>query len=126
MVKPINECLPADEELRRSEDRLRLIVNTIPAMAWTVRSDGVVDFVNQRWLDYAGLSLEEELEQPTRVIHPADVSEVMEHWLADMAAGRPFECEMRLRRGAAARRARKHRQVVWNEYRNRGPQAGGR
>jgi len=39
-------------------------------MAWTVRPDGAVDFVNKRWLDYAGLSLEEEIEQPTRVIHP--------------------------------------------------------
>ena len=67
-------------------------------MAWTVRPDGTVDFVNQRWLDYTGLSLEEEVEEPTRAVHPEDLPRVMEKWLANMAAGEPSEDEMRLRR----------------------------
>src|ERR1700680_4976511 len=73
--------------LRQSEGSLRLIINTIPTMAWTVRPDGVVDFVNQRWLDYAGLSLPEEIEDPTRTVHPEDLPRVMKKWLTDMAAG---------------------------------------
>jgi len=52
----------------------------------------------RRWLHYTGLSLEEELEHPTRPVHPGDLSGVMEQWRADMAAGEPFEYEMRLRR----------------------------
>jgi len=86
------------EDLKRAEDRVRLIINTIPTMAWTVRPDGTVDFVNQRWLDYTGLSLEEEVEEPTRAVHPEDLPRVMEKWLANMAAGEPSEDEMRLRR----------------------------
>ena len=86
------------EDLKRAEDRVRLIINTIPTMAWTVRPDGVVDFVNQRWLDYSGLSLAEEIEDPTRTVHPEDLPRVMKKWLTDMAAGEPSEDEMRLRR----------------------------
>jgi PAS domain S-box-containing protein len=86
------------EDLKRAEDRVRLIINTIPTMAWTVRPDGVVDFVNQRWLDYAGLSLAEEIEDPTHTVHPEDLPRVMKKWLKDMAAGEPSEDEMRLRR----------------------------
>ena len=86
------------EDLKRAEDHVRLIIDTIPTMAWTVRPDGAVDFVNQRWLDYMGISLEEELRDPTRVIHPEDLPRVMEKWLANMAAGEPSEDEMRLRR----------------------------
>ncbi len=86
------------EDLKRAEDRVRLVINTIPTMAWTVRPDGVVDFVNQRWLDYAGLSLEKEIEDPTHAVHPEDLPRIMKKWLADMAAGEPFEDEMRLRR----------------------------
>jgi PAS domain S-box-containing protein len=86
------------EDLKRAEDRIRLVINTIPVMAWTVRRDGVVDFVNQRWLDYTGLSLEEEIEDPTRAVHPEDLPRIMKKWLADMAAGEPSEDEMRLRR----------------------------
>ena len=84
------------DDLKRAEDRARLIINTIPLMAWTVRPDGVVDFLNQRWLDYAGRSLAEHIEDPTRVIHPDDLPRVMKRWLANMAAGEPFEDEMRL------------------------------
>src|SRR4029077_1521732 len=87
----------AKEVLRRSEEHLRLIINTIPTMAWTVRPDGAVDFINQRWLDYTGLSFEEQIEEPNRAVHPDDLRRVMEKWLADMAAGEPSEDEIRLR-----------------------------
>src|SRR6202163_4233039 len=64
------------EDLKRAEDRVRLIINTIPTMAWTLRPDGTVDFVNQRWLDYTGLTLEQEVEEPTRPVHPEDLPRV--------------------------------------------------
>jgi PAS domain S-box-containing protein len=86
------------EDLKRSEDRIRLFINTIPTMAWSLRPDGILDFVNQRSLDYTGLTLEEQIENPTRAIHPEDLPRVMEKWLADMAAGEPSEDEMRLQR----------------------------
>jgi signal transduction histidine kinase len=41
--------------------------------------------------------LEEQIEQPTRQIHPEDLPRVMEKWLVDMASGQPSEDEMRLR-----------------------------
>ena len=55
---------------RQKEDHLRLVIDTIPAMAWSVRPDGVVDFLNQRWLDYTGLTLEQYVKEPTDPIHP--------------------------------------------------------
>src|SRR5712692_6994972 len=86
------------EDLKRAEDRIRLIINTIPTMAWSIQPDGVVDFINQRSLDYMGLTLEEQIEEPTRSVHPEDLPRVMGKWLADMAAGEPSEDEMRLQR----------------------------
>jgi PAS domain S-box-containing protein len=86
------------EDLKRAEDRVRLIVNTIPMMAWTVQPDGVVDFVNQRWLDYAGLSLAEEIADPTRVVHPEDLPRTLKKWRVAMATGEAYEDELRMRR----------------------------
>jgi PAS domain S-box-containing protein len=86
------------EDLKRAEDRFRLVINAIPTMAWTLRPDGVVDFVNQRWLDYTGLTLQEEIDDPTDVVHPEDVPKVIQKWLAHKAVGEAFEDEMRLRR----------------------------
>jgi len=88
----------AEDDLRRSDDHLRLVIDTIPTMAWSVLPDGAVDFVNQRWMEYTGLSLEEALEEPTRTVHPEDLPRVMKEWFVSMAAGEPYEDEMRLRR----------------------------
>ena len=94
----ITERKLASEAVKQAEDRVRLIIDTIPTMAWSLRPDGVVDFLNQRWLDYAGLSLEQFVKDPARPIHPEDIPKVMEKWRANMAIGEQYEDEMRLRR----------------------------
>src|SRR5258708_17852243 len=68
----------AYNEAKKSEARLRKILDTIPTLAWCNLSDGSNDFVNQRWSDYAGLSQDEV--QPvggTVGIHP----EYLPKWL---------------------------------------------
>jgi len=97
-VQDITERRQTEDALRRSEDELRLAIDTIPVMAWTVRPDGVVDFLNRRWMDYCGLSVNEHIADPTTPIHPLDVARVLEKWRAQMAAGEGYDDEMRLRR----------------------------
>jgi PAS domain S-box-containing protein len=94
----VGEPRRGEEALHKSEDVLRMVIDTIPAMAWSVLPDGVVDFLNQRWMDYAGLSLEAYVKDPMQVLHSEDIPRVLEKWLVDMAAGQPYEDEMRLRR----------------------------
>jgi len=43
------------------EQDIRLVVDTIPTLAWSAGPDGSADFVNQRWLDYTGLSAKQAL-----------------------------------------------------------------
>ena len=84
---------------RRSEDRLRLVIDTAPAMLHSARPDGYVDFFNKRWLEYVGVSLEEISGwRWTNVIHPEDVEDVVGKWRSSVATGKPFEAEARLRR----------------------------
>src|SRR5260221_14284369 len=83
---------------RQKEDQPRLVIDTIPTMAWSVLPDGAVDFVNQRWLEYTGLSFEKALEEADHTVHPEDLPSVMEKWLVDMPAGKPSAYEMRFRR----------------------------
>jgi PAS domain S-box-containing protein len=84
--------------VKQAEDRVRLIIDTIPIMAWSVRTDGTVDFLNQRWLDYTGLSLEEYVKEPTGPIHPDETPIALDRWVANMATGEAYEMELRLRR----------------------------
>jgi PAS domain S-box-containing protein len=83
---------------RQKEDHLRLVIDTIPTMVWSVLPDGALDFVNQRWLEYTGLSFGKALKEADHIVHPEDLPGVMEKWLVDMPAGEPYEGEMRLRR----------------------------
>jgi len=98
MARVAIEAERAGDALRHSEDRLRLVIDTIPTMVWSLLPDGAVDFVNQRWLEYTGLSLEEALADSMRTVHPEDAPRVMEKWRTDMAVGEQCEYELRLRR----------------------------
>ena len=101
--KEIAEREQAQEALRRSEDRLRLVVDTLPALVWSKLPGGSADFLNQRFREYTGLSLEEGLGWGwMNAFHPEDRAE--EEWRTAFAAGEPFEREARLRRADGAYR----------------------
>ena len=86
-------------EIKKSEDQLRIIIDTIPTLAWCTLPDGSAEFINQRWLDYMGLSAEEARDWGWRVaIHDEDSTELVETWRAAVATGEPFEAEARVRR----------------------------
>ncbi len=89
----------AEDAVRRSEERLRLVIDTTPAMLHSARPDGYVDYFNKRWLEYVGVSLEDISGWGwTNVIHPGDVERVVGKWRSSVATGQPFEAEARLRR----------------------------
>jgi PAS domain S-box-containing protein len=79
-------------------DALRAVMDNVPAMAWSVLPNGAVDFLNRRWWDSVGVSLQQYREAPTRVIHCDDTPRAVEKWLVAIASGEPYEDEMRLRR----------------------------
>jgi PAS domain S-box-containing protein len=82
-----------------SEDRYRTMIDAIPTMAWSALPDGSVEFANQRWHDYTGLSPEEARGWGWMVaIHADDVETMMSKWQALLASGQPGEIEGRLRR----------------------------
>jgi PAS domain S-box-containing protein len=85
---------------RRSEDRLRLVVDTTPAMLYSARPDGYLDFFNKRWLDYLGLSLDDICGwRWTAAVHPDDLDDLVHRWRSALASGEPYETEARVRRG---------------------------
>ena len=56
------ELQRAFDEIKRSEDRLRLVIDTIPTLVWRSGSDGTPEFFSQPSLDYTGLSLDQSLD----------------------------------------------------------------
>jgi len=85
------------EQARQAQDA-RLVVDTIPALAWSARADGSADFFNQRWLDYTGLSAEQARDWGWAVaVHPDDLNVLVDYWRSILVSGEPGEVEGRLR-----------------------------
>ncbi|WP_207483474.1 PAS domain-containing protein [Arenibaculum pallidiluteum] len=95
----IEEQRQVQEALGRSERQLRLLVDTIPALAWSTTSDGEVSYASRRMLDYLGLSGEEPFPMPVDAMHPDDVPAFRRAWAAAAEAGSPLAFTCRLRRG---------------------------
>ena len=86
-------------EQARRKQHVRLVVDTLPTLAWTARSDGSADFFNQRWLDYTGLSAEQARDWGwTVALHSDDRNGLVDYWRSVLASGEPGEIETRLRR----------------------------
>jgi PAS domain S-box-containing protein len=112
LKREIAERQRAEDALRGSEDRLRLVIDTVPALIHTGLPDGQLDFFNQRWLDFVGLSLEDLSGWKwTAAIHPEDVAAMVERWRAALATGEPYEHEARVRRADGEYRWMVHREV---------------
>src|SRR6202047_4462434 len=74
-------------------------VDAVPTLAWAARPDGSAEFLNRRWLDYAGLSMEEASGWGwTVALHPEDRDRLMDYWRHLLASGEAGEIEARLRR----------------------------
>src|SRR5215467_14372710 len=92
-----NAC--AEEALQSSERNLVGIINTIPTAAWTTRPDGYCDFLNQVWLDYAGMTAEQAQGWGwAEAIHSDDRKKLVEEWQSCLASGNPVDTEARIRR----------------------------
>ena len=88
-------------QLKGQEKRLRDVVETIPAMTFTALSDGSSTFVNKRWTEYTGLSVERSSGAGwQRAIHPEDRVRHSEKWHISVATGQLFEDEARFRHAA--------------------------
>jgi PAS domain S-box-containing protein len=81
------------------KDELRQAIDTIPGFVWSALPDGSVDFVNQRWCEFTGVSLPDATgEGWLTAIHPEDGPRLVDLWKSLLNAREPGECEARLRR----------------------------
>src|SRR6266850_496636 len=83
-------------EVQTSERRLRTILDAIPTQAWSVRADGTVAYVNQRWQEYTGLSMEDGTDITRVIVHPDDAPSARAKWSEIFPAAKSGELEVRL------------------------------
>jgi PAS domain S-box-containing protein len=81
-----------------SEKKLRDLIETIPAMAFVTRPEGANEFVSRQWIEFSGVSSDENAcADWAASIHPDDLEQHAAKWRAACASGEPFESESRHR-----------------------------
>jgi PAS domain S-box-containing protein len=95
----ITDRMLAQETLRESEERFRLIANSAPVPIWVSKLNGQCAFANQAYLDFLGLGYDEALVFDWRkILHPEDQPRILGEQIAGEASRKPFALEARYRR----------------------------
>jgi PAS domain S-box-containing protein len=105
LLTDIEDRKQAEQAIRASERDLDLIINTIPALAWSATVDGLAGFFNRHYLDYIGFTQEEaQGTRWARAVHEDDLAQLTATWQQILSSGESGEAEARLRRSDGAYR----------------------
>jgi PAS domain S-box-containing protein len=90
----------AEESLRQSEERFRLVLESIAALVIATTSEGELEFVNQPVLDYIGKTIEQLKGWRTNgdVLHPDDLASAIAVWRDSIEKGVSYDVDHRFRR----------------------------
>lgn len=94
----ISDRVKFEAALRESEAKFRTITNAMPQIVWSALPSGYLDYLNQQFYDYTGLSAGEGYgEGWMELIHRDDRERTRERWLHSLQTGESYEIEFRIR-----------------------------
>ena len=94
----ISHQVKAEEALRESEEKFRIIANAMPQMVWSTRADGFHDYYNQQWYDFTGMPHgSTDGMHWNGMFHPDDQDRAWTRWRHSLETGETYEIQYRLR-----------------------------
>lgn len=98
-VSDITSRKEAETALQKSETAFRTISNAAPAFVWVCSPSGENVFLNDRWHEYTGQTVEDAAGYGwATMMHPDDQERILAYWEQCRMKGEPAEGEVRLRR----------------------------
>lgn len=99
IARDVTEKKRIEAALRDSEARFRMMADTAPVMVWMAGPDTHITFINKRWLEFTGRTVQEEIgDNWFTGIHHDDLDRCRTSYLDAFKSEQPFFLEYRLRR----------------------------
>lgn len=93
----VTEQKRASEAVKESEERFRMMANLVPLIIWTTDENGACNFLNVKWVEITGTSVEEGFgDQWQKFIHPDDRENISSSWKQSFKKKKPFEAKFRI------------------------------
>ena len=87
-----------EEELRQSEERYRVTADSLPQLIWSSKADGTTEYLNNRWHEETGFTLEQTGHEGwSYFLAPEDREECLNKWKAAIQTGETFQSECRFK-----------------------------
>jgi PAS domain S-box-containing protein len=98
VIDDISTRKAGETALRESEERFRVLADSIPQLTWMANPEGHIFWYNRRWYEYTGTTPEQMEGWGWKTVHDPNVlPQVMEKWNSSLRTGTPFEMEFPLR-----------------------------
>lgn len=84
-------------ELSQAVKELEFLANAVPAVVWTSKPDGQLDYINERWQERSAKTIQESLGSGwVNVVHQDDLQQVFVTWEDCLKTGNPYQAEFRM------------------------------
>ncbi len=99
IARDITSQKQAERIIKESEEKFRLLADSMPQFVWTGDAEGNLNYFNKAIYKYSGLTKEQfETGGWLQIVHPDEKSENIKAWQHSVTTGQDFLFEHRFRR----------------------------
>lgn len=97
-VYDVTERKENELALRQSEEKFRVLADSMPQFIWTADIEGNMNYFSENVYEYTGMTAREVHDNWLDIVHPSEREASVQQWQHAVSSGEPFIFEHRFRK----------------------------